>query len=539
MILRIVCRMEIEAKLEKPTVVTGTRQINNLLIKMKTPPAVHLPQRQPLVIGLAIDKSWSMKGDKMEATIEAACSLVNWLTRHDYLTVIAYSADVQVVQPLIQLKEKSAVIDKIRSIQVATSTNLSGGWLQTLRAVESAGIPNAYKRVILLTDGQATLGIKDPVQFIQIATDHISRGVSTTTIGFGEDFNETSLRDIAVNGGGNFYYVSSPEQTSEIFFREFGDIGALYAQAVELKLKLAPNVKMLEIYNDYPFQSNDDGSISIQSGDVRADDTRNIVMSLEIDAEKPMDASDLVSIDVSFYNLFEKMRLDKASRMVPLVKSATETESDKEVVVERLVTSSAKTVIKAGRLIKENDIGMARTLLQAAIERVEDNIKLSSDVLSPILQRLKNIEIKLRENAATASKHFMAEGTDLYSRMDIIDTGGVDVHDRIFEYKVIGDIDLYKCPDIKATVQAQMRDGYRFVIFDLSDSKFIDSSAIGAFIQIVGWLRKRGGEFIVTNIVDSVRKVFTITRLENHIRVATSMDEARDIVESIISATSR
>ncbi|MEN9319153.1 MAG: hypothetical protein RLZZ309_140, partial [Bacteroidota bacterium] len=45
----------------------------------------------------------------------------------------------------------------------------------------------------------------------------------------------------------------------------------------------------------------------------------------------------------------------------------------------------------------------------------------------------------------------------------------------------------------------------------------------GAFIQIVGWLRKRGGEFIVTNIVDSVRKVFTITRLENHIRVATSM----------------
>ena len=35
--------MEIEAKLEKPTVVTGTRQINNLLIKMKNPPAVPPP----------------------------------------------------------------------------------------------------------------------------------------------------------------------------------------------------------------------------------------------------------------------------------------------------------------------------------------------------------------------------------------------------------------------------------------------------------------------------------------------------------------
>ena len=86
----------------------------------------------------------------MEATIGAACLLVNWLTRHDYLTVIAYSADVQVVQPLIQLKEKSAVIDKIRSSRLRPPTNLSGGWLQTLRAVESAGIPNAYKRVIYL-----------------------------------------------------------------------------------------------------------------------------------------------------------------------------------------------------------------------------------------------------------------------------------------------------------------------------------------------------------------------------------------------------
>jgi Ca-activated chloride channel family protein len=531
--------MEIEARLEKSGITRDKSQLNTVLIKLKTPPAVHLPQRQPLVIGLAIDKSWSMKGDKMEATIEAACSLVNWLTRNDYISIIAYSADVQIVQPLIQLKDKTTVIDKIRSIQVGTSTNLSGGWLQALRSVETAGVANAYKRVLLLTDGQATLGIKDPIQFNQIATDHSSRGISTTTIGFGEDFNETSLREIAVNGKGNFYYVSTPEETSEIFFREFGDIGALYAQAIELKLKFANGVKISELYNDIPFLINEDDTVSIQVGDVRADDVRNIVMAVEIDSDKLGNSSDLIEVDVSYYNLFEKMRLDKVSKMVPLVRTDKEPLTDKEVVVERLLASSAKTVIKAAKLVKENDTPLARSILQSAIDRVEESVKLSPDVLSPILQRLKLMEGKLRENAANVSKHFLAEGTDIYSRTDIIDTSGVEVHDRIYEYKVIGDIDLYKCPDIKSAVQTQMKEGYRFVVFDLSDCKFIDSSAIGAFIQIVGWLRKRGGEFIVTNITDAVRKVFLVTRLENHIRVANSVDEARDIVESIITATAR
>jgi Ca-activated chloride channel family protein len=57
--------MELEAKLEIPAIIGKQNQLNHLLIKLKTPPAVANEQRQPLVIGLAIDKSWSMKGEKI------------------------------------------------------------------------------------------------------------------------------------------------------------------------------------------------------------------------------------------------------------------------------------------------------------------------------------------------------------------------------------------------------------------------------------------------------------------------------------------
>ncbi|MDX1958686.1 MAG: anti-sigma factor antagonist [Leptospiraceae bacterium] len=530
--------MELEAKLESNGIVKSGSHINHLLIKMKTPPANTDQQRQPLVIGLVIDKSWSMKGDKIESTIEAACSLVNWLTRNDYICVIAYSADVQIVQPLTQLKDKLSVIDKIKAIQVGTSTNLSGGWLQALKIIESSQIPNAYKRIILLTDGQATIGIKEPSQFNQIAKDHSGRGISTTTIGFGADFNESSLRDIALSGGGNFYFVSSPEEASGIFFREFGDIGSLYAQAVEVKLRLTPGVRMLEMFNDHPVDVNDDGTVNIQAGDIRSDDLRSIVISLEVNSDINPDLNNFIDVNLSYYNLMDNMKLNTATKKITAQYVDREILPDNEVVIERLIYSSAKTLIKVARLLGDGETDTARTLLTTAIDRLEDNLKLSPEQLNPVLTRLKNMTLKLKENASLAGKHIMAMGTDIYSRVEIIDSG-VETHDKIFEYKINGDIDLYRCPDIKAVVQAQMKDGYKFIIFDLIDTRFIDSSGIGTFIQISSWLRRRGGEFIVVNIVDTVKKVFEVTRLENHIRVASSISEARDIIETIIISLRR
>ncbi|HNM04593.1 MAG TPA: anti-sigma factor antagonist [Leptospiraceae bacterium] len=530
--------MELEAKLESPQFQKHSSQINHLLIKMKTPPAVSTEQRQPLVIGLAIDKSWSMKGDKIEATIEAASSLVNWLTRNDYVAIVAYSADVQVLQPFVQLKDKHAVVEKIRSLQVGTSTNLSGGWLQTLKIVETSNIPNSYKRVILLTDGQATLGIKDQAQFEQIAKDHFGRGISTTTIGFGNDFNEASLKAIADNGGGNFYFVSSPEEASGIFFKEFGDIGSLYAQAVEVKIRFSEGVRMMDLFNEFPYTSESDGSVSIQAGDIRSDDIRSIVLALEINSDKEINLKEVAKVEVTYYNLFDKTKLEKISYSIS-GEYSNNVIVDNEVVVERLIYSSAKTIVKAARLLQDNQIEVAKTLVNSAIEKIEDHMALSPEVLSSVLGRLRNMSARLRENVHTAGKHFMATGAEIFSRKEIIDTGGIETHDRIFEYKTVGDVDLYKCPDIKALVQNQIKDGYKFIIFDLADTTFIDSSGIGAFIQIAGWLRRRGGELVVTNITDGVKRVFEVTRLENHIRLAESMNEARDIIESIITSMQR
>ena len=75
---------------EYPELSSSEQSLAHLLVQIETPPVSDSNQRQPLVVGLAIDKSKSMYGEKISSTREAAASLVNWLTRHDNLAIVAY-----------------------------------------------------------------------------------------------------------------------------------------------------------------------------------------------------------------------------------------------------------------------------------------------------------------------------------------------------------------------------------------------------------------------------------------------------------------
>ncbi|MDV6237725.1 anti-sigma factor antagonist [Leptospira ellisii] len=521
---------------------------NSILVRLNSPTGASNPDRRPIVLGLAIDRSWSMKGEKLEAVIQAASSLVNWLTRRDFLSVTAYAEDIHVIQPIIQLVEKSSIINRIHTIVPGTSTNLSGGWLNALRGLELFSDSTVYKRAILLTDGNPTQGITDPLDLIQIASDHYKKGISTTVIGFGDDFNEILLKDIADAGGGNFYYIESPEGTGDIFFREFGDIGSLYAQSIETKIEFAKDVEFVELMSDLPFYTEMDPkepsrirSVILQCGDMRADDIRNIVLRVKTHPERLIHNSENesgISITSTFYNLSDKMKLETiVSKLEPDWKSVSSKE-DADVIVESIVAKSGKTLKKASSLMKEGSLEEASKFLSALIQDVEDRIELAPEVMGSLKSRLETLESKIRENAKTAGKHLMAGASEiLYRNADPV-LEDVDYHDDIFVYQSVGDIDLYKCPELKGAIQDKMREGFRFMIINLGASSYIDSSAIGTLIQISGWLKRRGGELIVSDLRDSVKKVFSITRLESHIRVADTEDSGRFILREVIQERS-
>ncbi|MCA9795629.1 MAG: ADP-ribosylglycohydrolase family protein [Candidatus Eremiobacteraeota bacterium] len=124
----------------------------------------------------------------------------------------------------------------IEGIQVRGSTALYTGWAQG--ATEGGRNLSATRlnRVVLLTDGQANVGQTNPDVICDAVHQAAVKGLQTTTLGFGADYNEALLRSMAASGGGNHFFVESPEQLTQVFEVELDAMSSTIGSAVRLRL---------------------------------------------------------------------------------------------------------------------------------------------------------------------------------------------------------------------------------------------------------------------------------------------------------------
>ena len=124
---------------------------------------------------------------------------------------------------------------------------------------------------MLLTDGQANVGIVDPDKLVGLARDGGVRRVTTTCIGFGRNFNEDLLEPMARAGGGNYWYVESDDQMAGIFEGEIEGLVALAAQNVEVEVRLThPRVAGVSFLQSYPVQQTAEGGWRVALHDLYA-----------------------------------------------------------------------------------------------------------------------------------------------------------------------------------------------------------------------------------------------------------------------------
>lgn len=98
--------------------------------------------------------------------------------------------------------------------------------------------------------------------------------------------------------------------------------------------------------------------------------------------------------------------------------------------------------------------------------------------------------------------------------------------DNISILKISGDITLYNAGELKQKINQLMSEGVLRIVLDLSGVAFIDSSGIGAMISVKTLLKKKGGDIKLSNAGDTVKSVFTLTRLNQIFDFRESAEEA-------------
>ncbi len=215
----------------------------DLLLRVQAPdrPADLTMQHTTKRLALVVDRSGSMHGEPLEEAMKCVNHIAKHLTAKDDLSIVVYDSRVDVLMPIGPMLSQDAVQKAISEVNSGGSTNLHGGWLKGAEQLEG-GSDNAISRVLLLSDGQANSGLRLQSEIEAQCRAWQAKGITTTTVGLGRNFNEDLMMGMAQAGGGQNYYGQHAEDLFDNFDEELSLLQALYIRKLSAKLIPAPGV---------------------------------------------------------------------------------------------------------------------------------------------------------------------------------------------------------------------------------------------------------------------------------------------------------
>ncbi len=214
------------------------------LVAPAQPTDVAQTPRAPLDLALVIDRSSSMSGRPIEAALESAVRIVRGLRADDRVTIVAFDDRIEVIQSLVEVTDRAALAQRIKSIDARGSTNLFGGWEEGVKQLAPFTRKDRIARVILLSDGQANQGLLDePEIFAQVAKA-AGAGITTSTVGLGHGFNESLMTGMANAGEGVANFGQTADDLDEAFEEQFAIISNTFLRQVKVSVQGGSDVQV-------------------------------------------------------------------------------------------------------------------------------------------------------------------------------------------------------------------------------------------------------------------------------------------------------
>jgi Ca-activated chloride channel family protein len=354
--------MRVAVRAESCKILRGST-LTHVAVEINAPAGAG-PVRAPVSMGLVIDRSGSMINRPLRDAKDAALRAVDSLAPDDSVSVVTYSTGAEPIVGFGRATEarKAEARVAIENIRADGDTNLSAG-LETGAAtlLDRSG---QIDRVVLISDGQPNEGIYDREGLSALAGRIAATGVSISTVGVGLEFDERVMTNIAVAGRGNYYFVENSSDLSRIFEQELGSLGETFAVDARLEVTPAPGVEVVDAYG-YRV-ARDGGVISVPIADLRAGDSRKVVLQLRVDAARAGDM-DLVTTEMKWREVGQHQgRIAKGAVRVVVSDDATAVAGSRDGAAARGVQEAqlANAIDQATEAYEQGDAQRAQQILE-------------------------------------------------------------------------------------------------------------------------------------------------------------------------------
>ncbi len=233
-----------------------------------------------LNLAIVIDRSGSMKGKRLSNAVAAAQGMIRRLRDGDVVSVTTYNTETQTVVASTTIDDSSRerAIAALRDISAQGDTCISCGIDAGMAMLRQRS--GMVDRVLLLSDGEATAGVRDVDGFRRIGDSVRRMGASVSTVGVDVDFNERVMTTLAQESNGQHYFVEDPSGLSRVFDDELASLVRTVAKDSEVSLELAPGVELVKVF-DRSFRRDGD-RIVVPMGTFAAGESKTLLAQVRI-----------------------------------------------------------------------------------------------------------------------------------------------------------------------------------------------------------------------------------------------------------------
>jgi Ca-activated chloride channel family protein len=262
--------------------------------------------RIPANVMIVIDRSGSMKGERIEQAKEAALMAVERLGEKDVLGIVAYSDDATVLVPAARLRDTDEIRSAIRRLRADGRTALYAGVSQGMRELRPFLDRYKVNRVILLSDGLANVGPSSPHELESLGREAAEQGMSITTIGLGLGYNEDLMTRLALASDGNHAFVEHPGDLVRIFNEEFGDVLAAVGGDVDIEIECPEGFEPTRVLGrDARINGR---KVSLKLNQIYGKQEKYVVVELNVDDARAHGSVEAAKVEVKYTDLASKQR---------------------------------------------------------------------------------------------------------------------------------------------------------------------------------------------------------------------------------------